>query len=214
MSTAPTLCPGSRATLTGLQSKPLLNNHLVDIVKYLQDQDRFQCRPVGQAAKEAAAPTFLLAIKAYNLRLAPSSAFLVKVEVAGKRATVPLECSVALDGFGRPGIRLMFSDFLGLDVLIPALLTMQVLDDEDVLDEEIVRGAIAQVEYDIVTSPCYDEAARAKMGAKECVIVRTKHTKEYEAMIDFGLIQDTGKRAQLGFWKDVHVCKINFPFTA
>jgi hypothetical protein len=58
--------PGTRARLMGLKAQPTLNGHLVSIVEYLADQDRYRVKPLDVAARDAC-DTDLLAIKRQNL---------------------------------------------------------------------------------------------------------------------------------------------------
>jgi hypothetical protein len=67
---------GSRAVLTGLQNKPELNNHVVVVVRYLNDQGRYKVKPVGKEARHIFR-TPHLAVRPANLKLIPPSAFLL-----------------------------------------------------------------------------------------------------------------------------------------
>jgi hypothetical protein len=209
--------PGSRAVLTGLQNKPeLLNHRVVVVVRYLNDQDRYKVKPVGKEARRIF-PTPHLAVRPANLKRIPPSAFLLdnrNPEGEGFQGNVPLECQIALDGFGKVGIRVVFSDFLGIEALKAVFKKQLGYDDEDLADPEEAQGIIDSVPWNIVTSPVYDQYERESLGPKEVAIARAKHTKLYDTMIDYEVIKDTstGKTASIGMWKDVHVCKILFDF--
>jgi hypothetical protein len=60
------LKPGSHARLTGLKNKPKLNGHMVRIVEYLRDKDRYRVEPLDVEAFDVCTAD-LMAIRPKNL---------------------------------------------------------------------------------------------------------------------------------------------------
>jgi hypothetical protein len=63
--------------------------------------------------------------------------------------------------------------------------------------------------FGIATSPA---ANREPRGRQECVIVVDKDADLYASMVKYGLVMDTGRRADMGYYKDTRVVEILFPF--
>jgi hypothetical protein len=190
----PHLEAGSRAILKGLQHKLELNHHVVVVVIYLNDaQGRYKVKPVGKEARNIF-PTPHLAVRPANLKWIPPSAFLLDTRTKNPEegeqgflqgTVVPLECQVALDGFGRVGIRVVFSDFLGIEALKAVFKKQLGYDNEDLADPGEVQGIINTIPWNIATSPVYDQYERERLGPTEVAITRNKHTKKlYDTMVD------------------------------
>lgn len=199
---------GGRAVLKGLQARPELNGRLVKTVE-----------PVEQDGTEATRwKTYLLgnpsgskddfmAIKEENLQPAPPSALLYRVAARGgqKELVIPLACSIGTDGYGGKGVRLMYSEFLGREALIPAYQRFFGGDDETPNSEEL--DAILDEMFGIVTSP-YD----GHLAKNECVVVRSKYEDLLNALIAYECLMETGKTVVVGMHRDPRVCKILFPY--
>lgn len=198
------LSAGGRAVIRGLQARPDLNHRLVSCVH--EAGDRWKCilLPVG-GTKE------VLGIKPENLQPAPPSAFLLKIPAKNeggetkKELVVPLACSIGRDGYGNLGVRLMYSEFLGHEALIPVYQRVYGSEDE-VPDKSELHGLVDEM-FSIVTSPYQGALAR-----NECVVVRSKHEELFDSLIQYECLADTGKRVVVGMHRDPRVCKILFPY--
>jgi hypothetical protein len=217
MTDSPSLSVGSRAVLQNLQGRPELNNQLVIVEERLKDENegRYRVRPLGSKAKDLA-PSPHMAIKAVNLRPAPDSAFLATVTYEDQDLLLPLTILADRDGLGQVGLHLMYSSFMGIKAVAPALKAF--LGDfqcEDWTNEEEVEALLENAgEYGIVTTPIHDEQARANLKENEVMIVKKKHAQMYQAMIDYEIVKPLSKTASAGGWGDVPLCKILVPFDA
>jgi hypothetical protein len=194
------LSPNCRAVLQGLQARPDLNNRLVQCIKLVGE--RWKTRLLGQDREEA------LGVKSENLKPVPPSAFFYKVPANDREAEliVPVTCSVGLDGYGSLGVRIMYSEFMGLQSLIPVYQRFFGGDDE-IPPEENLR-AITDEMFGMATSPYeYD------LEDNECVVAYSKYEELIKSLFDYECLGDTGKTAVLGMHRDVRVCKISFPYT-
>jgi len=200
---------GGRAILKNLQARPELNGRLVKTLKPLQGPDagnRWQTYLLGDRGNHNKSAKDLLAIKADNLQPVPPSALLYKVAARNneKELTIPLACSIGADGYGSKGVRLMYSEFLGPEALIPTY--QRFFGDEDETPATSELMAIVDEMFGIVTSPY-----NGPLGENECVAVRSKHEDLFDALVSFECPKDTGKTVVVGMHRDPRVCQILLP---
>jgi len=102
----------------------------------------------------------------------------------------------------------MFSDHLGEERTRP-----HVIEFFGEYDDEMgwnVEG-LATNYWQILTNPVHDERERERLKAGEAVFNTTKAKIEVDALIEAGIIKDTGKRITLGMYDPHPVCRINIP---
>ena len=105
-------------------------------------------------------------------------------------AKLPLCAITRLDGFGRLGLMLCYSDHEGAAPL------QRWAEDWGLEDQplEIVRCWDTCI-FGVVTEPLHDEADQASVAANECAFNIYKFQVEYDAMLAAGLIEPTGRNS-------------------
>jgi hypothetical protein len=195
-----------RALLVGLQSTEL-NNQLVKVVKYLDDEALWEVRVLGPRQQHG--NSAYLCVKEENLRATSPSSFLMEVEFRHPglygMTTVPLRCQLGKDGYGQSGIYVMYDDFLGAEALIPVMKACFYYDENKTTQEDLL--ALKNEIFVVPTSPCQSQ----RLSPNECVIVRTKHPAVFDALRDYECVVDTGRQAEIGMHRDCRICTINFP---
>lgn len=194
------LSPGCKASVHGLEGRDDLNGRLVALEE-LADDGRWRAMLLGDDKKVT------IAIKSENLLPAPPSALLITVPAQGEfpEINIPLACSVGVDGYGNKGVRLMYSEFLGLNGLVPAYRRFygDLLADPD---QNELKDLTDQT-FLIATSPY-----QGKLADNECVVVVSKYPVEFDRLVRYQCLEDTGKKVQLGMHKDSRICRIMFPY--
>jgi hypothetical protein len=124
-------------------------------------------------------------------------------------APLPLKAFHQLDGFGKSSMVLMFSDHAGKDALKPYVIAyFGEINDENGWNAE----GLTTIPWGIVTSPMHDlDDARRILGPSEAVFNKSKFPEEIKALLDAGIITDTGKTYKMGYYDPHPVCKINLP---
>ncbi|KAL7553059.1 hypothetical protein ACHAWF_016313 [Thalassiosira exigua] len=128
---------------------------------------------------------------------------------------VPLRAVHRMDGHGNSGVLLCFSDHLGTDKLVP--FADQVYgywdseEDErrDLLDAMV--GGDDSYQYEIVTTPVDPTIMKLKPG--EAAFNNDKCPDSVNALTSKGIITDTGKRVNIGYYRDLPICRIHAPQT-
>lgn len=112
------------------------------------------------------------------------------------------------DGFGCSGLRLMFSDHLGEERTRP-----QVVEFFGEYDPEMgwTEEGLTTIDWDILTSPVHDVYDRARLKVGEAVFNTSRNKVEVDALIEAGIITDTGKQIKIGMYNPHPVCRINIP---
>jgi hypothetical protein len=123
---------------------------------------------------------------------------------------IPLRTIHQLDGFGCSGLSLYFSGHCGKQALYPAIL--KIFGEED--DEMGWNSnGITKMPWAIVTSPVHDDEDReTQLLPNEACFNISKFPREHKALIEAGIITETGKELQIGMYPLLHpVCRINLP---
>jgi hypothetical protein len=143
---------------------------------------------------------------------------------------VPVRAVHCLDGHGNSGLTLLYSNHLGVERLVPLAKGMmqQIGLPSDCQDEdgdsddatwpcerkalEMARwmGAGHDAYVNAVTSPVPPEIMKLKPG--EAAFNTEMHADAVNALLDHGIITDTGKTVQLGYYK-FPICMIHAPQT-
>lgn len=128
----------------------------------------------------------------------------------------PIRAVRKMDGYGNSGVMLPFSGHLGVDRLIPY--ARRLCCDED--DEDEVRDAVeAMIGGDPsflhephVTTPVSPEVIDLKPG-EACFNIE-KYPDAVRALLENGIITDTGKRVKVGYYrKKFPICRVHAPQT-
>ena len=124
----------------------------------------------------------------------------------GNLPEVPVRAVRRMDGHGNSGMTLMFSDHLGIDRLIPFAREYFACDtDKEAL--ETAKDLPNEAYRQHVTSPVRPDIMKLK-PAEACFNTK-KYRPEVEALLSSGIITDTGKRVQLGFYPEMPICRIH-----
>lgn len=128
---------------------------------------------------------------------------------------VPVRAMRRMDGHGRSGLTILYSDHLGIAKLVPHARKYYCDDEDD--DDEVIATARSLVEgnqaYEHhVTSPVAPDVVKLKRH--EAVFNTKKHRVAVDALLANGIITDTGKRVQVGLYPEKFpVCRIHAPQT-
>lgn len=136
----------------------------------------------------------IITIRPENVRPVPPS----------EAVRIPVACSVGIDGHGSKGVRVMYSDFMGLEGLLPTI--KRFFPGNDPAAEGLLEEMTKQM-YGIATSPY-----GGPLGDQECVVARSKHEALYNVLTSYQCLRDTGRTAVVGMHRDVRVCEILFPY--
>ena len=128
---------------------------------------------------------------------------------------VPVRVYRKLDGFNNSGVALVLSDHLGLERLHPIAQLAFGADGDDPGDlDRVARNLVDGCEMwqPHVTSPVDPSIMRLKPA--EACFNTEKYPGEYKALLEAGVISDTGKRVRLGYYpKDFPIARIHAPQT-
>lgn len=195
------LSSGGKAAIRGLQQRPELNGRLVKLVKQ-EENGRWKTLLLGEERR------LFLAVKPENLLPAPPSALLKTFPAFDEfpEIVVPLACSVGLDGYGNKGVRMMYSEFLGHQSLVPAYRRLTGDLEADPSHDDL--DSLLDHMVEVVTSP-YREGP---LSENECVVVVSKYPADFKELIQYQCLEDTGNTVQQGMHADSRICKIVFPY--
>uniref|UniRef100_A0A7S2U8N3 MYND-type domain-containing protein n=1 Tax=Attheya septentrionalis TaxID=420275 RepID=A0A7S2U8N3_9STRA len=144
----------------------------------------------SECGKQQVDPNFVLSLKHTNSSI----------------PTVPLQAKHQLDGFGKSGISLWYSDHMGEEALHPHVMMYY----GEVNDEN--RKDIIERPWAAVTNPVHDEKERRDLVHGEAAFNTEKYKSEIEALLKAGIITDTGKKTQIGYYNHKFpICRINIP---
>lgn len=123
---------------------------------------------------------------------------------------LPLRAVRRIDGYGGSGLTVMWSNHLGVDRLIPFAYVCYPCDDEKEAREtaEVMHN---EPYNPAVTTPVNPEIMKLKPA--EACFNTEKHPREYQALLYHGIITDTGKRVNIGYYRDLPICRIHAPQT-
>lgn len=201
---------GSRVVIHNLRHQPALNQHLAVVEDYLQEIERYKLRPLGRTAKLATKSKYV-SIRAGNLQAAPSSAFVARIHQSyrGTRVSVPLVCQVELNHLDQQlAVRLMYSDFLGMEAVTSALKEIE----GDQVQWSSEEGGIV---FGVVTSPIHEEYIRGQtLEGDELLIMNEKPAIRdlYDAMVEYELLQELETTVDAGFHGPLTLCRLRFPY--
>jgi hypothetical protein len=198
---------GLRVVIQNLHHQPALNQHLAVVEEYLQEIERYKVRPIGLAAKLAIKSKYV-SIRAGNLQAAPSSAFLARIHHSyrGTRLSVPLVCRVELN-LGQLALRLMYSDFLGIETVTSAL--------KEIEGEQVQWSSEEGIVFGVVTSPIHEEYIREQpLQGDELLIMSEKPAIRdlYDAMLEYELLQELETTVDAGLHGTLPLCRLRFPY--
>lgn len=129
----------------------------------------------------------------------------------------PVRAVRKMDGYGNSGVMLVWSGHLGVERLIRHARELYCNDKDD---ENEVRDVVkAMIEGDPsflyephVTSPVSPEVMKLKPG--EACFNTEKYPEAVRALLENGIITDTGKRVKVGLYKEKFpVCRVHAPQT-
>jgi hypothetical protein len=129
----------------------------------------------------------------------------------------PVRAVRKLDGYGNSGVMLLYSDHLGVERLVKHAREIYCNDEDDesrVLEvvSAMIKGRPPFLYEAHVTSPVSPEVARMKPC--EACFNTEKYPEAVRALMENGIIADTGRRVQVGYYKEKFpVCRVNAPQT-
>jgi hypothetical protein len=198
---------GSRVVIHGLQHNNALNEHLAVVEEFLTEQERFKVRPLGRQAKLLSNRKFV-AIRAANLKRAPPSAFLARIQsYKGTTLKVPLVCRVELDTEDQLAVRLLYDDFLGVEAVTNVVSEIEGDQQTWTGDGDVVFG--------VVTTPIHQEFLREiELKGNEVLILQEKPAIRdlYDAMVQYELLEEIETTVDAGLHGSVPLSRLRFPF--
>lgn len=127
----------------------------------------------------------------------------------------PVRAVRRMDGYGGSGVTLLFSDHLGIEALIPYanLLFSYCCDDEQDTREKAMWMGEGNYPYEAhVTTPVDPNVMKLK--PEEACFNTEKYGDAVKALLQHGIITDTGKRIQIGYYREKFpICRIHAPQT-
>jgi hypothetical protein len=99
-----------------------------------------------------------------------------------------------LDGYNRSGINLTYAESYPMNPMEP---------DGDQYPKDMT--------WTYATTPIDDESGGRSLKYGEAVFNTTKHPVEVNALLEMGIIKDTGKKLDLNYYKQHPICRINLP---
>ena len=138
-------------------------------------------------------------------KVAKTNTFTVPNPKLGK-PDVPLRALRQLDGFGKPGVCIYYSNHLGDEST--RYFVEEIFGE---VDEESMKE-IQNVPYCVATSPIYDEVDRELLRPGEACFNISKNKEVFDALVRNNIISVTDKTLQIGMYPTMHpVCRINLP---
>ena len=128
---------------------------------------------------------------------------------SGRTVQLPLTCRIELDHStqNRLAVRLMYSDFLGIDKVTYAA--------REIEGEEFVYLAHESPAFGIVTTPFMEEDLRGQpVEGDEILILYDKPAIRdlYDAMVDYELVQELETVVDVGLLGSFPLCRLRFPY--
>ena len=122
---------------------------------------------------------------------------------------VPVRAVRRCDGYGNSGVQIMYSNHLGLDALVHVAM-FQYSCESRAEARDCARNMHEEMYAPAVTSPVAPDLMKLKPG-EACFNIR-KHRDVYDEIISNGIISDTGKRVQIGYYPErFPICRIHAP---
>lgn len=109
----------------------------------------------------------------------------------------PLVAEAQLDGFGKLGLFLLYSDHLGNEALDKFAELFGTDDPNDIVRNQETAHAV-------VTVPVHDPIERAKLGCGEFAVNTYKYQEEFEALLRENKLEDTGRFVAQGYVYDYY----------
>ena len=133
------------------------------------------------------------------------------LEAADTTPPVPLRATHEIDGYGQSACGIYFSDHAGLEALNPWVIKTFGQEDPAMGWTAESLACNGDLPYCVPTMPVGDDATRSTLGLGEACFNIKKFPKEYRAMLDAGVVTDTGRTYQQGYYPPFPIAKINLP---
>ena len=121
----------------------------------------------------------------------------------------PVRAVRRMDGYGGSGMTLLFSDHLGVQPLLPYAEFLFCCDDEEEIREKAEWMGEGNYSYEAhVTTPV--DPNIMKLKPEEACFNTEKYGDAVKALLRHGIITDTGKKVQIGFYPvKFPICRIH-----
>lgn len=125
----------------------------------------------------------------------------------------PVQAVRRMDGYGGSGMTLLFSDHLGIEPLLPYADALLACDNEQDKREKAIWMGEGNFPYEAhVTTPVDPNVMKLK--PEEACFNTEKYGDAVNALLQNGIIEDTGKRIQIGYYPvKFPICRIHAPQT-
>eukprot|EP00986_Skeletonema_menzelii_P014692 scaffold10026_cov187-Skeletonema_menzelii.AAC.2 len=127
----------------------------------------------------------------------------------------PVQAVRRMDGYGGSGMTILFSDHLGIEPLLPYAdeLFSYCCDDEQDKREKAIWMSEGNYPYEAhVTTPVDPNVMKLK--PEEACFNTEKYGDVVNALLQHGIIEDTGKKVQIGYYSvKFPICRIHAPQT-
>ncbi len=127
----------------------------------------------------------------------------------------PVQAVRRMDGYGGSGMTILFSDHQGIEPLIPYAkkLLPHCCDNEQETREQAMYMGQGNCPYEShVTAPV--DPSVMKLKPEEACFNTEKYGDAVKALLQNGIIEDTGKRVQIGMYPEKFpICRIHAPQT-
>jgi hypothetical protein len=133
------------------------------------------------------------------------------LEADPKTPPVPLRATHELDGYGHSACGIYFSDHAGLEALNPWVVKFFGEEDPSMGWTAENLALNGELPWCVPTMPVGDDATRDRLGHGEACFNIKKFPKEYRALLNAGIVTDTGRTYQQGYYPPFPIAKINLP---
>ncbi|KAL7452510.1 hypothetical protein ACHAWC_004236 [Mediolabrus comicus] len=125
----------------------------------------------------------------------------------------PVQAVRRMDGYGGSGMTLLFSDHLGIEPLLPYADELLACDNEQDKREKAIWMGEGNFPYEAhVTTPVDPNVMKLK--PEEACFNTEKYGDAVNALLQHGIIEDTGKKIQIGYYPvKFPICRIHAPQT-
>lgn len=202
------LAPGTRGVIRGFNAR--LNGHLVKVMSYNSHRQSYLVQPLGKLAARSAGSDAVL-VPEKHIEKAPTTAFWTTVSKRGKKLYVPCTVRVTQYRRGQNKVTAFISNFPGLEQVTQV--GKQLLGSKkcDWSNPAEVNNALARSGSNPITCDIKDEELLNSLEEDEIVVKAHKHAATIDALVEYELVENTGRMVEVEDYGTLPVYKLVFP---
>lgn len=204
------LKPSSRGVITGVSHN--LDGHLVKVINYDARRKNYLVQPLGEVAMKYTGSSVML-LSAQNIKQVSPSAYWTTVTKGGKKFFLPCVAKLTSSRSGVKSIAMYISTFPGFRKVTAQAKILLGEDRCNWDDEDQVEALFAKCRAKNMTMDVDDDTVLQSLKDNEIVLRADKHAVIIDSLVEFELIEKTGRTLYVGKYGDLPIYKMNFSTT-